>query len=223
MRVAVLIPAKDEAGSLGVTLARVRTALPAADLVVVDDHSRDATGRIAAEAGATVLTPAHDTGYAAALATGYRHLTEQGYDAVVQLDADGQHPPEAAPDLLQGLRGADWVVGSRQGTGSPGPLSRRAGNALLSATVRLAGVDARDVTSGFWCLGPTAQALCAAEFPQGVADANVRVWATRKGLRLREVPVHMAERETGTSMHGGWRGVRNLVRSVRAVWVAARG
>lgn len=221
MRIAVLIPAQNEAASLGETLARVAAALPQADLHVVDDHSTDTTAALAARAGATVLTPT-GTGYAAALAAGYRHLLPQGYDAVVQLDADGQHPPEAAPDLLQGLPGADWVVGSRQGTDSPGPFARRAGNALLSASVRLAGVNQDDVTSGFWALGPTAQALCAAAFPVGVADANVRVWATRHGLRLREVPVAMAERSAGTSMHDGLRGVRNLGRSLVAVWTAAR-
>ena len=221
MRVAVLIPAQNEAASLGETLARVAAALPQADLHVVDDHSTDATAVLATRAGATVLRPS-GTGYAAALATGYRHLLPRGYDAVVQLDADGQHPPESAPDLLGGLLGADWVVGSRQGTVSPAPLTRRAGNALLSASVRLAGVDQADVTSGYWCLGPTAQALCAAEFPVGVADANVRVWATRRGLRLREVPVAMAERSAGTSMHGGLRGVRNLGRSLVAVWSATR-
>ncbi len=222
MRVAVLIPARDEAASLGETLARVAAALPHAALHVVDDHSTDSTGALAARAGATVLTPT-GTGYAAALSAGYRHLTHQGYDAVVQLDADGQHPPEAATDLLDALQRADWVVGSRHGTDSPGPLARRAGNALLSASVRLAGVEAADVTSGFWALGPAAQALCASEFPLGVADANVRVWATRRGLRLSEVPVAMAERSTGTSMHSGLRGVRNLGRSLRAVWTAARG
>lgn len=222
MRVAVLIPARDEAENLGPTLARLQLALPHADVHVVDDHSSDGTAAIATAAGATVL-PATGIGYAAALASGYRHLTVQGYDAVLQLDADGQHPPEAALDLLAGLSTADWVVGSRQGTASPGPWSRRAGNALLSASVRLAGVDAADVTSGYWALGPTAQALCAADFPTAVADANVRVWATRRGLRLREVPVAMAERTAGVSMHGGWRGMRNLIRSLGAVWQAARG
>ncbi len=221
MRIAVLVPARDEAASLGGTLRRVRDALPAADLFVVDDHSADATAAIADAAGATVLTP-QGTGYAAALASGYRHLAALGFDAVIQLDADGQHPPEAAPDLLLALQGADWAIGSRDGTDSPGPLSRRAGNALLSASVRLAGVDAADVTSGFWALGPAAQTLCAESFPIAVADANIRVWATRRGMRLTEVPVAMAERDAGTSMHGGLRGVRNLGRSLVAVWAAAR-
>ncbi len=220
-RVAVLIPARNESASLGETLERLRRVLPQAEVTVIDDHSTDDTARIATTAGAEVLRP-QGTGYAAALACGYQSLARRNYRAVLQLDADGQHPPEAAQDLLAKLSDADWVIGSRAGTDSPGHWSRRAGNALLSASVRLAGVDATDVTSGFWALGPSAQALCAAEFPREVADANVRVWATRRGLQLLEFPVSMSERSAGSSMHGGLQGARNLFRSLRAVWKAAR-
>ncbi len=221
---AVLIPARDEAPRLGAVLDGVRASLPGADVVVVDGRSRDGTARVAAEWGAAVVAQEGAGGYAGALLTGYRRCLREGYQRVVQLDADGQHPPAAAPGLLRALEGANWVVASRAGTASPGPLSRRVGNALLAAAVRAAGgpAGARDVTSGYWALDARALAAFGRHLPGDVADANVRVLAARLGLILVEREVHMAERAGGRSMHDGPRAILNLGRSLRAVLREAR-
>ena len=221
MRIAALIPAFEEGPRIGAVLAQTRQALPDAALLVVDGGSQDRTRRNAVAAGAEVIGQP-GRGYADALQAGYRHLLAQGVDAVVQLDADGQHPPAALPLLLAELGGANWVIGSRAGTATPAPLRRRAGNAALSVAVWLA-CRARigDVTSGLWALDARALSAFAEVFPRRVADANVRVMAARAGLRITEVPVAMALRSSGRSMHDGLGGVRNFHRSLGAVWRAA--
>lgn len=222
MSTAVLIPAYNEGPRVGRVLRAARRALPAARLLVVDGGSQDNTAAIAAAEGASVIGQP-GRGYADALRAGYRHLLSAGAARVVQLDADGQHPPEALPAMLAALDGADWVIGSRQGTDSPGSLGRRAGNAALSLAVQLAcGARISDVTSGLWALGPAALRLFADRMPDATADANVRVLAARSRLRIRELPVHMPARSSGASMHDGWQGVHNFQRSLRAVWAEAR-
>ena len=156
MRRSALIPAHNEAHSIVSVLVGLRRVLPDLDLLVVDDGSTDGTGELARESGAQVLRK-EQGGYASALRAGYRHLLSQSVEQVIQLDADGQHPPEAAPLLLAHLDEANWVVGSRADTQSPAPLSRRVGNAALAGAVRsLIQVPLRDVTSGFWALDQSA-------------------------------------------------------------------
>jgi hypothetical protein len=144
---------------------------------------------------------------------------------VVQMDADGQHPPSEAPRLLQALSSADLVTGSRQGTGSPGTPARRAGNALLAAAVRAStGAPLQDVMSGYWAMNHRALELFAGHFPLpgGAADANLRVFALRQGLRVAEIPVFMPVRTSGDSMHSGLPGVRNFAASVISLGLALR-
>ena len=209
-----LIPAHDEA-------PRIEAVLRALDVpaLVVDDRSSDGTAAVAQSAGATVIA-SQEAGYAGTIRTGHRWFLEQGIHRVIQLDADGQHPPAAVNRLLDALDDANWVIGSRQGTDSPTSLGRRAGNRLLGLGVRaLTGACLHDVTSGFWALDARALRLFAA-FTADVADANVRVAALKAGLRVHELPVAMPDRDSGASMHDGWRGVRNLSRSVSAMWAA---
>ena len=213
---AILIPAYNEAPRIARVIQACHAALPGADVLVVDGGSTDSTPAVARSLGATVI-PQPGRGYADALRAGYRHLA--GVEAVVQLDADGQHPPEVLPEMVAALQAASWVIGSRAGTDSPGPLARRVGNAALSLAVWAAcGEHIADVTSGLWALDARALAVFGGRFPDDVADANVRVMASRAGLSIVEVPVPMHLRDAGASMHDGIAGVRNFQRSLRAVW-----
>ena len=219
----VLIPARDEGPRVGATVRRARAALPLAQVVVIDGRSQDDTALQAARAGATVVR--HEAwGYAGTLLAGYRYLMERPPARVVQLDADGQHPPEAAPLLLDRLQGPHHLVlASRHGTPSGGGLPRRAGNHVLSGLVRaLTGWELHDVTSGFWAFDRHALALLVRHLHGDCADANVRVLAVRLGLHPVEVPVTMALREGGRSMHAGLRGVASFATSVHRAVDAAR-
>ena len=118
------------------------------------------------------------------------------------------------------------VYGSRQGTDSPSSWDRRFGNRILrETTAALAwtlGLPSppQDVTSGMKALGPRALAATR-HAPRDLADANVRLLELRCGLRIGEVPVEVADRSGGQSMHAGGLGVANFPRSLAALLRAA--
>ena len=200
----------------------INSVLWADEIILADSYSQDDTAAVARAAGARVVRQ-QGQGYAGALHTGYRACHQLGVQRLVQLDGDGQHPPAAAPRLLEALAEGNLIMASRSGTTSPAPLSRRLANLLLSAIVqRVTGLPLRDVTSGFWALDARAITVFAEHFPPDVADANVRVMADRAGLSIVEIPVPMPQRGGGRSMHQGAAGFGNLLRSLHAISREAR-
>jgi len=146
-RLLALIPAYNEAGRVGGVVAAVRARLP---VLVVDDGSADGTARLAEEAGATVLRQQPNQGKGAALRAGFRWALEAGYDAVLTLDADGQHDPAEIPAFVEAFtaQGADLVIGERSFRQMPFPrnLSNTVGRALFSWAL---GQPVRDNQSGY--------------------------------------------------------------------------
>jgi len=119
-RVLVVIPAYNEAERIG---AVVRAAAGFAPVLVVDDGSRDATARSAADAGAEVLCQFPNQGKGTALRAGFRRALETGYAAVITLDGDGQHDPREIPAFLAAWadRSSDLIIGQRQFSQMPWP------------------------------------------------------------------------------------------------------
>lgn len=214
-----LIPARNEGPRVG---AVVRAALAHAErVVVVVNGCTDNTAERAQDAGAEVISS--EPGYARALARGYAHLRGQ---ALVQLDADGQHPAAAIPTLAAALDHADLVIGSRL-LGDPGyaiPPLRRLGMTTLSAWLTaLTGLKVLDTTSGLMALSPKAVSFFATDFPAEVADTNVLARAWRAGLVIAELPVPMTARDGGVELHRGLGGVTHGLRVLRLTWAEARG
>jgi len=145
--VLALIPAYNEAERIAAVIEAARAFLP---VLVVDDGSADATARLAEDAGAAVLRQVPNQGKGAALRAGFRWALEHGYEAVVMLDADGQHDPAEIPLFLESFhqRGADLVIGRRQFSQMPFPrnLSNRLGTWLFSWAL---GQHAPDNQSGY--------------------------------------------------------------------------
>ena len=100
MKPLVLVPAFNEAARIGGVLAGVRAAVPDATILVVDDGSSDDTAVVARRVGARVIRLPFNLGAGVAAQTGYKLAVREGYDCVVQLDADGQHEPADIPILL---------------------------------------------------------------------------------------------------------------------------
>src|SRR5438552_14626747 len=114
-RLAALVPAYQAAAHLGEVLERLGRAVPDLPVLVIDDGSRDATAAVARLHGAQVFSFAGNRGKGVALAKGFEVLAAM--DGVLTLDADGQHPPESAPALIEAFeRGADLVLGARART-----------------------------------------------------------------------------------------------------------
>ena len=205
-RVLALIPAFREAETIGEVVSALKAQ--GFDVLVVDDHSPDRTAKLAAAAGAKVVCLPARLGYGGALQTGYVYAVEHGYDAVVQLDADGQHDPACARDVAAPILAgeADVVMGSRflGGHTYPMPFLRRLGQRFFGG---IAGLITRkkvtDPTTGYQGLsGKVLEVYCTRLFPEDYPDADMLVILHRMGIRVVEVPVKMHP-SPGQSMHSG--------------------
>src|SRR3989338_8747027 len=112
MKVYAIIPGYNEAARIGSVIKEV--AKYADEVIAVDDGSSDGTGSVAKEAGATVLRHVINCGKGAALKTGCEYAVSNGADAIVAIDADGQHNPAEIPKFLKALKDADIVFGYRK-------------------------------------------------------------------------------------------------------------
>ena len=146
--VTVVIPAYEEAHGIAAVVARVREALPEAEILVVDDASSDGTAEAARAAGARVERHPVNRGNGAAVKTGIRRATGE---VVLLMDADGQMDPRYIPAILGGIAdGFDMVVGARTRDTQGDSLIRRLGNGALDALGGyLVESEVRDLTSGY--------------------------------------------------------------------------
>ena len=206
-RILVVMPAHNEAESIGRTLASIRENLPEAEAVVINDFSSDRTAVVAEQGGAHVVDLPWNLGYGGAVQTGFKYALAHGFDYVIQMDADGQHDPACARALLEPVLAdqADVTIGSRfLGRAEyPIPGLRRAGMRVFSAIVTF--VTRRhfsDPTSGFQAMNRRAMTFFARDnYPTDFPDADTIILLSLAGFRVSEVPVTMRARTAGTSMH----------------------
>ncbi|MEP3703590.1 MAG: glycosyltransferase family 2 protein, partial [Lentilitoribacter sp.] len=147
MEASVVIPAKNESGSLPLLIEKLLALPDLKEIVVVDDGSTDGTGDIAEKLGAKVVRHPYSKGNGAAIKSGARAASG---DALLFMDADGQHSPEDVHRLLQKLdQGFDMVVGARQ-VGSQASLGRGFANKFYNRLASyMTGQKIEDLTSGF--------------------------------------------------------------------------
>ena len=224
MHALVVIPALNERDTVGDVVRSVAEQTQA-DVLVVDDGSCDDTAALAAAAGAQVLIMPFNVGVGGAMRTAFQFARRRGYDAVIQVDADGQHEPADVQALIDALAaGANVVVGSRFPSGFETGAVRRAGMKLLAwGTSALTGVRLTDATSGFRGADREAINVFAARYPaEYLGDtAESLVVAARSGLRISEVPVRMYARQGGSPTHDTGRSLVYFGRVMLALIVAA--
>ncbi|MGY5883243.1 polyprenol monophosphomannose synthase [Modestobacter lacusdianchii] len=213
--VLVVIPTYDEVDNLGAVLDRLHAAVPTAHALVVDDASPDGTGeladaRAAADERVHVLHRAGKAGLGPAYVAGFRWAQQHGYGVVVEMDADGSHPPDRLPAMLTALADADLVLGSRYVPGGsvldwpPHRLAlSRLGNLYTRWALRLPLADA---TGGF--RAARMELVAALPFDevasQGYCFQVDWAWrAVRSGARVVEVPIAFSERTAGRSKMSG--------------------
>jgi glycosyltransferase involved in cell wall biosynthesis len=210
-----IIPALNEEETVGDVVRSVREHLDA-DVLVIDDGSRDRTTERAAAAGAIVLRHPFNLGVGAALRTGFRYARSNGYDIAVQVDADGQHEVTEAKRLADAVdAGADLVVGSRFEAGFETSRLRRLSMRFLSRWVsRYLGVSITDTTSGFRGFGPVAIDGFADAYPRAYLSDTVEALlvAGDWGLRVEEIPVRMLPRQGGQPSAGTGKSIYHLLR-----------
>jgi dolichol-phosphate mannosyltransferase len=208
----VVLPTYQEAANVAAVLGRLRTAVPDATILVVDDASPDGTADLAEAAAAElgnieVLRRPGKDGLGSAYRAGFARGLERGFEVMVEIDADGSHDPASLPSLLQAVEdGADLAIGSRYVPGGAipdWPRSRRfisvAGNRYAAALLRL---PVRDATAGFRAY--RASMLAQLDLGHMRADGygfqvEMAYRVLRRGGRIVEVPITFTDRVEGDS------------------------
>jgi len=220
----IIIPAYNEDASIGCVIEDILAKTPYRDILVVNDGSTDATGRIAAAHGAAVLNLPCNLGIGAAVQTGYRFAARKGYDWVVRVDADGQHEVSQIQDLLGPLISgqADFVIGSRAlGDGRyRTSFARAIGIKILAAIVsRLVGKTITDTTSGFQAANRAVVTVLARCYPDDYPEVESVVLLSRRGFRIKEVGVRMAARSTGRSSITAAASIYYMIKVILAIMI----
>lgn len=218
----VVIPAFNEEAAVAEVIASVRLAVPHADVLVVDDGSRDQTSEAARGAGARVATLPFNLGVGGAMRTGFRHAHREGYTAVVQVDGDGQHDAAYIPHLLAALDTHDIAVGTRFSPHCTYQVSgprRWAMLGIAGGISALMGTRIDDATSGFRAAGPKAIRVYAEHYPAEYLGDTLEtlVIARKSNLTVTQVPVAMRARTTGRPSHGVLRSGVELARAICVV------
>lgn len=211
MKSLVIIPTYNEIENLPIILKRVLDDAPEVDVLIVDDASPDGTGALADDYAVKypkikVFHRSKKDGLGGAYRAGFQHGIDLGYDVFIQLDADGSHPTDRISVLIQQLEHHDVAIGSRWVKGGAvknWPLNRkilsRGGNLYARIMLRL---KINDATAGFRAFRKNAlieMGLLDTTSQGYVFQVESSLLATRKQLRIVEIPITFVEREFGTS------------------------
>jgi dolichol-phosphate mannosyltransferase len=231
----VVIPTYQEADNIATVLQRVRAALPAAHVLVVDDGSPDGTADLAEAAGAEVgdvhvLRRPAKAGLGSAYRAGFATGLEHGHDVLIEMDADLSHDPADLPRLVRAVEdGAGLAIGSRYVPGGATPhwplprrLISRWGNRYVGMVL---GIGVRDATAGFRAY--RAEVLQAIDHESTRADGyafqvEMAYRVRRQGSGITELPITFSDRVRGTSKMSGrivveamllvtWWGIRDRI------------
>jgi glycosyltransferase involved in cell wall biosynthesis len=224
MKILVIIPAYNEEKSLPGVIHDLRENISLADILVVNDGSKDRTEMVARDLGVTVLGLPFNLGIGGAMQTGYRYAERNGYDVALQFDGDGQHVATEVNVLLDGLQQgkADIVVGSRflkPGEYRPSffrMLGIRIFSLVLSTILRM---RVTDTTSGFRVANRSVIEFFARSYPEDYPEVESLVLLHRAGMTIVEVPVVMRDRTGGRSSITPIRSAYYMIKVLLAVFI----
>jgi dolichol-phosphate mannosyltransferase len=210
-RILVIIPTYDESANIERIVARTRSSVPHAHVLIADDNSPDGTGLVADRLAAAddhvhVMHRLGKEGLGAAYLAGFEWGLHEGYDVLVEMDADGSHQPEQLPTLLAALADADLVLGSRWVKGGSvvnWPKSREVLSRAGNLWTRLAlGIRLKDATGGYRAfrretlLGLGLDNVASSGY---CFQVDLAWRAAKAGFKVVEVPITFVEREHGVS------------------------
>ena len=208
-KVLIVMPAYNEADNIEKVLKEIKKDIDYADIIVINDCSTDSTKDIVLKNNVKCITNIFNMRYAMAIQTGLKYARDNGYDYVIQMDADGQHIAKEAEKLYHEMKKSkvDIVIGSRyvKEMGYPCPIFRRIGTKMFELMIRMfCHQKIADPLSGFQCLNKKVIEKYAkiGEYPE-YPDANLVIEMLLQGYKIKEVPVKMRLRENGVSMHSG--------------------
>lgn len=215
-RILCVIPAYNAENNIAAVVLGIRNELPGATVLIVDDGSTDETRMVARSVADETIEFPENRGKGAALSAAFAHAVTNGYDAVLTIDADGQHDPAFATAMIDALRGADIVVGTREIGGRAVPPHRRVANLLSSWVTRvLSGAPIRDSQSGYRAIRTEVLRQVEARGSRYEFETDFLILAARRGFRFGEVPISTVY---GTATPSHFRSVRDALRVIRVLW-----
>ena len=224
MKILIIVPAYNEEESLAGVIRDLREHVPSADVVVVNDGSRDSTSLVARELGVKVLDLPFNLGIGGAVQAGYLHARRNGYDIAVQFDGDGQHRAGEIKKLIEPLATdqADLVIGSRflVSGGYKAPVFRKLGIGIFSFVLsRVLDITVTDSTSGFRAANRGVIEFFARTYPDDYPEVESLVLLHKVNLRMTEVAVSMSERTGGRSSITPLRSVYYMTKVLMAIFI----
>lgn len=206
----IIIPAYNEGKNIGEVLKDIRRCKYDADIIVINDASKDNTEQVVLENGEKVISHFYNLGYGGALQTGFKYAVAKGYNYIIQFDGDGQHDPASLQTIIDQLSTGryDIVIGSRfiiKDSFQIG-FGKKIAISLFSFIIKMStGVKVTDPTSGFQGLNRKTFKYYSemGNFPSDFPDADTLIHMLKRNYRVKEVPVHMRNRLFGQSMHSG--------------------
>lgn len=205
----LIVPCYNEALSIPRLAEEIKDAHLGLDLLLINDGSSDETVRVAQSLGLTLIDLPCNLGVGHAVQAGFQYAVNQGYDYLVRIDGDGQHPPSEIHKMIAGalVADADLVVGSRFG-GEQTLVSTRMRYLGARALARFLSVICQskisDPTSGFWLVKKPLFSYFAREFPTDYPEPEALAILRRQGYAFAEVPVQFRVREAGESSIKSW-------------------
>lgn len=224
MKILVIIPAYNEAENIESVIKSINELCPYADYLVVNDCSKDNTEDVLRRIGANYMSNPVNLGIGGTVQGGYVYALKNGYDIAIQVDGDGQHDISYLKKVIEPIEKneADIVIGSRfiEKQGFQSSAGRRFGINFLSRLIRICtGIRVKDVTSGFRAVNRKFIKVYAADYPQDYPEPEAIVAGVMNGGRIKEVPVVMRERISGTSSINLWKSVYYMVKVSLAIIV----
>jgi glycosyltransferase involved in cell wall biosynthesis len=218
----VVIPAFNESAHLGRLLKKISSFIPLKDVLIIDDGSRDKTAALAKSAGTQVLSFSSNQGKGSALRAGFDFAIKKGYDAVITMDADGQHDPSELPKFLKQFKknGVDLIIGTREQNISEMPLLRYLTNKTTSlVTSILTGVRVNDSQSGYRLIKRNLLKKVNLKTSRFQTETEIIVKAARAGFKIGEIPIETIYLENLKSHINPFIDTYRFIRlSLRLLW-----
>ena len=201
MKLLIIIPAYNEAESLKGVIERLRSTCPQYDYIIVNDGSTDGTTELCEENNYNIINHTANEGLSGAIHTGMKYAIENGYDAALQFDADGQHLSEYINSMVNCMKesGCDIVIGSRfLNSKMPFRLRTLGGKIIFHAVRHAANAELSDPTSGMRLFSADIMSLFI-ENKHFTPEPDTLAFLIRMGADIREVKVTMEDRMAGQS------------------------
>ncbi len=223
MKILIIIPVYNEEHSIEKVISKLNEHVPYVDYIIVNDCSKDNTVSVCQKNGFNYISLPVNLGIGGGVQAGYLYAAQHYYDIAVQMDGDGQHDEKYLDNILQPIieDQADIVIGSRfiLKQGFQSSRLRRTGINFLSSLIKVcSGTSVKDVTSGFRAVNKKFIKIYSEEYSQDYPEPEAIIAGAFHKGRIKEVPVIMHERESGSSSIRSWKTVYYMIKVTIAIF-----